>query len=57
VFAMEKQDDKKQDSQNKPVDYTTYPEGFNALVASLDFIPDEKRMATMLSLIDNLGRR
>jgi soluble cytochrome b562 len=54
---MEKQDDKKQDSQNKPVDYTTYPEGFNALVASLDFIPEEKRMATMLSLIDNLGRR
>lgn len=39
------------------IDYTKYPEGFNAILELLDFIPEERRMGTMLSLIDNLGRR
>ena len=37
--------------------YTKYPEGFQAILDLLDFIPEERRMGTMLSLIDNLGRR
>lgn len=41
----------------KKIDYTKYPEGFNAILELLDFIPEERRMGTMLSLIDNLGRR
>lgn len=43
--------------EEKKIDYTKYPEGFNAIVELLDFIPEDRREATMLSLIDNLGRR
>ena len=43
--------------EKEKIDYTKYPEGFNAIVAMLDFIPEDRREATMLSLIDNLGRR
>ncbi len=48
---------KKNTEAGKPIDYTKYPEGFDAIVDMLDFIPEERRRATMLSLIDNLGRR
>ena len=44
-------------TEKKAIDYTKYPEGFAAIVDLLDFIPEERRRATMLSLIDNLGRR
>ena len=43
--------------EKKKIDYTKYPEGFDAIVAMLDFIPEDRRKETMLSLIDNLGRR
>ena len=43
--------------EKEKIDYTKYPEGFNAIVAMLDFIPEDRRETTMLSLIDNLGRR
>lgn len=39
------------------IDYTKYPEGFNAILELMDFIPREQRLGAMLSLIDNLGRR
>lgn len=44
-------------AEKSAIDYTKYPEGFDAIVDMLDFIPEERRRATMLSLIDNLGRR
>lgn len=44
-------------AEKSAIDYTKYPEGFDAIVNMLDFIPEERRRATMLSLIDNLGRR
>lgn len=39
------------------IDYTKYPEGFDAILKLMDFIPEEQRLGAMLSLIDNLGRR
>lgn len=54
---MEEKDTVVQSSDEKKIDYTKYPEGFNAILELLDFIPEDRRMGTMLSLIDNLGRR
>ena len=59
VFPVEeeKKNGTQEAAEKKVVDYTKYPEGFDAIVDMLDFIPEERRRATMLSLIDNLGRR
>lgn len=45
------------ESSQQKIDYTKYPEGFEAILKLMDFIPEEQRLGAMLSLIDNLGRR
>lgn len=41
------------------IDYTTYPEGFEAALKLLDFLPEDEaaRRRFMLGLMDNLARR
>lgn len=54
---MEEKITKTESGSEQKIDYTKYPEGFNAILELMDFIPEDRRMGAMLSLIDNLGRR
>ncbi|WP_394924484.1 hypothetical protein [uncultured Robinsoniella sp.] len=58
-MATENDNRNEENMEEKKVDYTTYPEGFNALLKHLDFLPDDiqVRHRFMMGLLDNLGRR
>ena len=47
------------DECSQTIDYTSYPEGFEAALELLDFLPNdvERRRRFLLGLMDNLGRR